>query len=742
MHSPPSGAALEYPPVMTSDQPKVLIVDDQPRNLDALEAMLEPLDCVLVRAESADAALLSLLKHDFAVMVLDIRMPEMSGIELAKLIKQRKRSQDVPLLFMTAHMLDETDALQGYGVGAVDYLSKPVNADILRSKVGVFIDLFRHARALTALNGTLEREVRERERVQHDLEAANRQLHANEDRLAFLLRLNDGLRPLGDPGEVQETAARLLGQHLGATRAGYAEFDGVEYTIRHEYVHGVPPLAGQRSSIMVSDQLRQRLERGETVVVNDVATDPRLSDADRASLRGRQIAALVGTTLFKDGRMIAAFGANHVAPRVWTASEVELVRDVGERTWDAIERTRAAAELRAQKQRLRIALEASAGGSWTWTAGSPLIDWDKRFCSLYGFAPDDPPTRDAWLARVHEDDRERLRALSDELWTSRTKGSWEITFRIVRPDGTEAWIQSRGRVDRDADGRVTRITGLDFDFSQHHRTEEALQARREEEHDRVLRTLLETATQGIVSVDEHGLVVTANHAFEDMFGWMEGDLIGRQIEPLMPLAFGDGDRRRGGLHLVGVCSNGATFPIEVSMNRVPTPGGRRTFAFVTDITERQRAASALQERTAELEDRTTQLSRMASDLTLAEQHAREQIAKTLHDGLQQQLVIAALNVEQQLKRDSDRGLAASELLTEARHQLEEAIAAARSLNFELFPPVLQRSGLPAALSWLADWMHDKYKLEVRASPTLGPIPRGKTCAHSCLSRSESSCSMP
>ena len=76
---------------------------------------------------------------------------------------------------------------------------------------------------------------------------------------------------------------------------------------------------------------------------------------------------------------------------------------------------------------------------------------------------------------------------------------------------------------------------------------------------------------------------------------------------------------------------------------------------MTDITDRERAASALQERTAELEYRTTQLSRMASDLTLAEQHAREQIAKTLHDGLQQLLVIAALNLEQQLKRDSDGG---------------------------------------------------------------------------------------
>ena len=429
-------------------------------------------------------------------------------------------------------------------------------------------------------------------------------------------------------------------------------------------------------------------------------------------MQTRQIAAFIGTTLFKGGRMVAAFGANHVRPRVWTSSEVQLVHDVAERTWDAVERARAEAALREQKQRLRLALEASAGGSWTWVAATNQVDWDERFRSLYGFAPDDPAKPDAWQPRVHDDDRPRVVALLDEILTSTTKDSWESTFRIVRPDGTVAWIQSRGRADRDADGRVTRLSGLDLDFSRQRRTEEARQASRDEEHDRALRTLLETATQGIVSVDAQGLIDTANHAFEAMFGWAPGELIGQPIERLMPSAFGDGRERRGTLRLVGVRRDGSTFPVEVSVNHVPTPAGGRTFAFVTDITDRERAASALRERTAELEYRTTQLSRMASDLTLAEQRAREQIAKTLHDGLQQLLVIATLSLEQQLKLDSDSGAAPSELIREAKHQLDEAITTARSLNFELFPPVLQRSGLPAALKWLADWTHDKYRIEV------------------------------
>lgn len=607
------------------------------------------------------------------------------------------------------HTSAEREALQAAGIGA--YICP------LLVKDGRFVASFgvhsREPRVWTDDEIALVEDVADRIWATVEHRKAEAQLRTNEERLEFLLRLNDALGPLSDPGAVQDTAARLLGEHLGASRVGYAELDGRGYQIHREYTSGVPPLAGQQPGIDVGPELRQAFARGETVAINDIETDSRLNEQQRATIRPRQIAAMIGTTLFKGGQMVAAFGTNHVAPRIWTEAEITLVRDVAQRTWDAVERTRAEAALREQKQRLGIALEASAGGSWTWIAATKQADWDARFRSLYGFAPDEPATPDAWMPRVHEDDRPRVMALLDEVLTSRTKDSWESTFRIRRPDGKTTWIQSRGRADRDADGHVTRLAGLDLDFNDHRRSEEARQARREEEHDRALRTLLETATQGIVSVDADGVIVTANHALEAMFGWPAGELIGQRCERLMPAAFDDGAETRGARQRVAVRKDGSTFPIEVTVNHVPTAGGGRAFAFVTDITDRQRAAAALQERTAELEYRTTQLSRMASDLTLAEQHTREQIAKTLHDGLQQQLVIVALNLELQLKRDSAGRAAPSELLSEAKHQIDEAIAAARSLNFELFPPVLQQSGLPAALAWLADWIHDKYKLDVR-----------------------------
>src|SRR3954449_2357116 len=174
---------------------KILIVDDEGRNLDSLEIMLQPTGCTPVRATSADEALLAVLRHDFAAMILDIRMPGMSGIELANMVKKRRRTQDVPILFLTAHLVDDDDILRGYGVGAVDYLSKPIKPDILRSKINVFIELYRKTRALATVNDELQRQVAVRERAQAALRVANEELERRvQERTTALVRAHQGVR--------------------------------------------------------------------------------------------------------------------------------------------------------------------------------------------------------------------------------------------------------------------------------------------------------------------------------------------------------------------------------------------------------------------------------------------------------------------------------------------------------------------------------------------------------------------
>jgi two-component sensor histidine kinase len=142
-----------------NDRVNILLVDDDPRNLDVLESVLVSPDYELFRARTAHEALLALITYEFAVIVLDVRMPEVSGLELAQTIKQRKKTRHVPIIFLTAYYQEDKDVLQGYGAGAVDYLSKPINPLILNSKVAVFVDLFRKTRALAKMNSAMESEI-------------------------------------------------------------------------------------------------------------------------------------------------------------------------------------------------------------------------------------------------------------------------------------------------------------------------------------------------------------------------------------------------------------------------------------------------------------------------------------------------------------------------------------------------------------------------------------------------------
>jgi signal transduction histidine kinase len=140
----------------------ILLVDDEPRNLDALEAILDDPSYRLLRAEDADRALKLLLEHQVAAIVLDIKMPGVSGFELAQMIKNTRRFRETPIVFLTAYMVDDQDVIAGYGAGAVDYLTKPVNPQILRHKIAVFAELFRKTRELAELNETLEERVKQR----------------------------------------------------------------------------------------------------------------------------------------------------------------------------------------------------------------------------------------------------------------------------------------------------------------------------------------------------------------------------------------------------------------------------------------------------------------------------------------------------------------------------------------------------------------------------------------------------
>jgi len=397
-------------------------------------------------------------------------------------------------------------------------------------------------------------------------------------------------------------------------------------------------------------------------------------------------------------------------------------------------RVEAETALRAQAELSRLALDAAGAGVWTYDARTNTGTWDDRFQVQYGFSANAPRSFEAWVASLHEQDQPRVLARVDEVRRTPGDDTWDIEFRAVRPDGSLVWMHGLGRATRDANGEVIDLIGLNWDVTARKQAEEALS----ESHDRERRAvnavqlLLETATQGIVFVDASGRIAGVNASLAAMFGWDAAELVGQPIEQLLPEAAREGheQHRAGyfesprprpmglGIDLVGQRKDGSAFPVEVSLNHVVTEDGGRAVAFVTDITARKQAEHALRlshdalaADARELADRANQLRRLATELTLVEQRTREQLAKSLHDGLQQLLFSSKLKLDRLVARLAD-GRDVSDVLTSLREELDDAIGQARSLAVDLSPPTLHTEGLPGGLRWLAEWAQRRYQLTV------------------------------
>lgn len=197
----------------SKSKPCVLLVDDVPANLVALQAQLEDMDCELVCAKTGNEALRQLLKREYAVMLLDVQMPEMDGYEVARYARQHPSTRDVPIIFLTAMIETEESVLRGYGTGAVDLLFKPINGQILRSKVQVFLELHNGRRRLADEVEAHKKTLAELEAfnysVSHDLRAPLRPLDGFSHAL-----LEDYGDVLDDKGRDYLTRIRAAAQRM------------------------------------------------------------------------------------------------------------------------------------------------------------------------------------------------------------------------------------------------------------------------------------------------------------------------------------------------------------------------------------------------------------------------------------------------------------------------------------------------------------------------------------------------
>ena len=439
------------PPLGTQIEPvSILIVDDEEKNLDALESILDAPGQRVVKARTADEALIALLRGEFAVIVLDIKMPDVNGFDLAKIIKQRKRSRHTPILFLTAYMLDERDVLQGYDVGGVDYLTKPITPAVFRSKVGVFIDLFRTTRALAAANFALESEIGERRRAQEALRLVNEELDARvQQRTIDLTKANESLL---ESEERLRLALFAGGMGLWSLdlRTRRVSFDEAERKLLRLDV------SGNECSI---EEFYQSVHAQDMSIALGALEEFAEGRADTVEIR----------ILSDDGDIRWLCGM----AKIQHADDGSKVRLVGIH-YDVTMRKRAEATLREREAYFREVTHSMPHIVWTSLPDGMLDFVNRRWHDYTGQTLEQlRSSREAWFAALHDEDRERVREAYFE--GQRSGEGFTIEGRLLRAsDHSYRWHLNRCVPLREAGGKIFKFLGTCTDIHEQKLAQEAL----------------------------------------------------------------------------------------------------------------------------------------------------------------------------------------------------------------------------------------------------------------------------
>jgi PAS domain S-box-containing protein len=624
-------------------QVKILVVDDQPANLLALRAILDDLGQELVEARCGEEALRRVQSDEFAVVLLDVLMPAMSGFQTAKHIRTTERSRHTPIIFLTAEDIDRAQLEEGYTLGAVDFLVKPLLPVALRAKVRGFIELFQ-----------------EKQRARREAEQLRLLVHGTTDYAIFMLD-PEGRIVTWNPGAERlkgYRAEEIIGQHFSrfyppdAIERGWPE---------HE-------LQVARTQGRFEDEGWRVRKDGSAFWANVVITALR---DERGNLRG-----FSKVTRDLTERKKAEENARRLV-------EEATARRVAEET---------ARLMQEQRERLQVTL-ASIGDAVISTDAEGRVDFLNPVAEeLTGWKSEEAARRglSEVFRIVNEETRQpvenpALRALRE----GTVIGLANHTVLISR-DGTERPIDDSAAPIRDEKGRIMGVVLVFRDVTQRRRAEQALRESEErarsllEFHDAVM----ENMGEGLYAVDTQGLVTYMNPAAESAFGWPQAKLRGRRMHDLTHYKHPDGTpfpmEDCAGFQVlhqgkvlrdyddVFIRKDGTFFPVRYSSS--PLRSGGKTVGLVVvfrDVTERKRTEEEITRLNGELHGRVDEMQAVLESLAVSERR-----------------LAAELEATTRLHALSTRLLASTDLRTALGDVLQEAIRTSRADfgNIQLYNP--------------------------------------------------------
>jgi signal transduction histidine kinase len=284
-----------------------------------------------------------------------------------------------------------------------------------------------------------------------------------ERRREFLMELSEELRLVDDPVAIMETAVVATGEYLGITSVSYADVDErVQFAlVQAEYRNGRVAPTGKYLLEDFGSALVERVRQGSAVAIEDIAADVTTSTE---VFEGWNIRSLIAAPIVRRGRLVAILTVMHSAPRRWSRSDVALVQQVAEWTWQWAGTARVQSELRQSREWLSVALRAGSTAIWEWDLRSGEIHWSEEQENVVGLRGGSRSlTFSRWLA-VHPDDRDAARAAARRIAAMR-EGEIEFEHRVAG-HAEPRWVTMRGRVIADARGLAQRVVGVAVDSTQ------------------------------------------------------------------------------------------------------------------------------------------------------------------------------------------------------------------------------------------------------------------------------------
>lgn len=573
----------------------ILLVDDRPENLLALEAVLGGLEAQLVRAQSGEAALREVESRDFAAILLDVRMPGMDGFETARRIRLTERGAATPILFLTAGESDAVAAAQGYAVGAVDYMAKPFDPAVLQGKVRAFVEVWKQARRARA-NGTaaaLQEQLHlifesitdfaivsfdPQGRITLWNEGAERifgysasEVIGNEG--AILFTPEDQAR--GVPAQELETASthgKALDERWHIRKDGSRFFASGTLTPIRDHGSGITGFTKVCRDVTEQRLATERVRESEARLsfVLEVAE---LGEWDLDLARQTAHRSLRHDRIFGYPSLLPEWNyelfLEHVLPedraRVDAAFHLAVAQG---RTWDfqcrirrvdgairwiwargqvrrgdagtAIRMLGTVADITERKAAEEALRESEERLRQALTVGRMIAwEWDlqqgvsHRVGDTAELLGLETDQPEDFYRLVHPEDRSRVEAVTAQAIAG--EGPYDLEFRLVRRDGRSIWVVDKARLQRDADGNPLRLVGILADITARKEAEEELHQHRE-----LLRTITDNADSALVQLDVDGYLTYYNPAFLRITGYSEADLAGKTAHELIHWKYPDG----------------------------------------------------------------------------------------------------------------------------------------------------------------------------------------------------------